>query len=235
MPRTLNQSCKRCDTPFVIELPPTAEDPLGIASRLMSYKIYCDPCCDLNEQDRQRAAQDERARDLRDQWETLCPPIYRDTDVAKLPRPKILADVMAWRYGPKGLVLHGATGLGKSRSAWLLLEREFQAGRRARVMNTTSALKYSAMFTHSCESALHWVEEMSACRLLFMDDIFKCRMTDSFEQALFAIIETRTSNGLPIIATTNDSGSSLVERMSQDRGGALIRRLREFCDAVSFQ
>ena len=68
-----------------------------------------------------------------------------------------------------------------------------------------------------------------------MDDIFKVKLTDSFENAIFTIIDQRINNLRPIIATTNDVGSTLAGRMSQDRGEPIVRRLREACKAIVFQ
>ena len=68
-----------------------------------------------------------------------------------------------------------------------------------------------------------------------MDDIFKVKLTDSFENAIFTIIDQRINNLRPIIATMNDVGATLAARMSPDRGGPIVRRLREACQIVVFQ
>ena len=51
---------------------------------------------------------------------------------------------------------------------------------------------------------------------------------------LFALIERRTAHLLPIIATTNMVGADLETRSPRDCGGAMVRRLREFCEAIVF-
>jgi len=58
------------------------------------------------------------------------------------------------------------------------------------------------------------------------------------EAALFTIIAQRTEQRRPIIATLNDTGASLANRMSGDRGDALVRRLydrlSDFAEAIAF-
>jgi len=70
--------------------------------------------------------------------------------------------------------------------------------------------------------------------VLFFDDFGKMKFTERVESELFAVIEKRTANCLPLILTTNFTGETLEERMTLDRGVPLVRRLREFCVDVSF-
>ena len=192
---------------------------------LASYQHVCPGC---------KSALDDAVQSCRMEFEKLCPEIYRGTDPAKLPVQGKLAEVMAWRYGPRGLILHGVTGRGKSRCAWLLMEREIMSGRRTAALDWEAGLGWAATFKVSSERAVRWLRKLSTVEVLFLDDVFKARLTESFEAALYGIIENRTSRGLPIIATTNDTGASLKARMSDDRGQAIYRRLKEFCRSVNF-
>ncbi len=70
--------------------------------------------------------------------------------------------------------------------------------------------------------------------LLLLDDVFKGKLSDGLEQAIYSIISLRTENEKPTILTLNDVGETLLARMSPDRGPALVRRLREFCEMISF-
>lgn len=194
----------------------------------------CDPCA-LNHaiEDQERIKREAEAQRLSG-WYTLCPPSYRDTAPDKLPRPKLLEKVLRWPYGPRGIVLHGKTGLGKSRCAWLLVKREYDRGRSIMVLDHAAAYEYAAKFDKSTSEAALWVERLSKVGLLLLDDVFKAKFTDSFEQALFTIIGTRCEHKLPIILTTNDVGDSLTQRMTSDRGAAMVRRLRDHADPVAF-
>lgn len=79
-----------------------------------------------------------------------------------------------------------------------------------------------------------WLEEAGTIPILFFDDFGKLKMTERAEVELFGLIERRCANELPIIVTTNDTGDTLASRMSDNRGPAMIRRLREFCEPVQF-
>lgn len=151
-----------------------------------------------------------------------------------MPRPEAFRKSMAWQFGKRGLILMGPTGNGKSRSLYEILKREFRNGREVRAMDHSSALKYASMFSVSAADAWEWVQDKSECELLAMDDLFKSKLTESFEQAVFTIISTRMEWHRPFILTTQDIPRTMVARMTLDRGPALERRLKEFCDTVSF-
>lgn len=201
---------------------------------LTKWPTLCDKCAGFHAlADQKRVAKEAEAERLSG-WNALCPPSYRDTDPAKLPLPRVLEKVLRWPYGPRGLVLHGKTGKGKSRCAWLLLKREYDRGRTIMVLDHAAAYEYAAKFDRSNTEAALWVERLSKVSLLLLDDVFKAKFTDSFEQALFTIVGTRCEHKLPIILTTNDVGDSLTQRMTSDRGAAMVRRLRDHADAVAF-
>lgn len=93
---------------------------------------------------------------------------------------------------------------------------------------------YAASYDVSPGETQAWVNGYSRCGLLFLDDIFKAKLTDSFESAIFSVVEHRLSHKLPILATLNDTGETLGARMSADRGDAFIARLREMCQVIQF-
>lgn len=201
---------------------------------LAKWRTLCDPCAlKAATADQARIKAEAEAARLAG-WYSLCPAGFRDTEPAKLPLPRLLEKVLRWPYGPRGLVLHGKTGRGKSRCAWLLLKREYDRGRSIMVLDHAAAYEYAAKFDRSNTEAALWVERLSKAGLLFLDDVFKAKFTDSFEQALFTIISSRCEHKLPVILTTNDVGDSLVARMTSDRGSAMVRRLRDHADAVAF-
>lgn len=170
-------------------------------------------------------------------WERLCPKTFRDTVPHRLPLPTRLQKVLAWKFGPKGLVLHGPTGLGKSRCLFELLKREFKECRTIAILNHSSALAFAALYDgdNSTESVRKWIEHKCSVDILALDDVFKSKLTESFEQALFTIFAQRTERNLPVLLTTNDVGKTLEARMSPDRGPALTRRIRDYCESISFQ
>ena len=185
------------------------------------------------EQDRDLAIRAAAARARL--WERLCPPRYRDTEAALLPQPDRLGAVLNWQHGSEGLLLHGPTGSGKTRCAWLLLKREFDLGRKiGHVESLDLSLRFAAMASQAPDAAAGWVDKLCAAEILFLDDPFKVKLTERVEETLFLIVARRTDHNRPLIVTTNDVGETLAQRMSEDRAAPLLRRLREFCTVISF-
>ena len=225
----MKKPCEQCGAE--INLPEPID---ALTARLAKLVTVCYRCEEVKRKrdnvGRWQAIQNERSA----AWAEICPPAYQNTDPAKLPNPKKLAEVMAWTYQPRGLLMHGETRRGKSRCAWKLCEREFMAGRSVRVLDSMAGIEYAGLFGEGADKAERWVKEHSRCGLLFMDDAFKAKLTDSFEAAVFAVIDYRLGHQLPIIATLNDTGATLAGRMSGDRGAALVARLKEMCGVIEF-
>lgn len=97
-----------------------------------------------------------------------------------------------------------------------------------------AGFQYGAAFSNSGREAQEWIESRAKCGLLFFDDAFKVKMTDSFESAVFAIVDYRLAHQLPILATLNDTGETLAKRMTGDRGDAFVARLKEMCQVIKF-
>lgn len=221
------KTCPDCQQVFEVDK--------SAVALVVRFIRYC-PSCSQKRKDKCDAEEKETARlKHEERWGNICPPLYRDTDVEKLPSQDAMRKVMAWQYGPKGLTMFGPTRKGKSRCAWLLLRREFDKGRSIRVLDSLSGIKYASKFNQSAEDALEWVTSMIECDIVFADDVFKSNLSPSFESALFTIVNQRSEYKRPIIATINDTGASLAARMTSDRGEPTVSRIREFSDAISFK
>ena len=163
-------------------------------------------------------------------FENICPPLYRDTDVTRLPmNARALQQILDWQYGPRGLLIHGQTGSGKTRAALLLIKRLLDEG--------WSVLAYDCVdFGHTCSRKFcdpdvdpsRWIGQLVRWDVLFLDDFGKARLTDRVESELFGLMEKRIANQKPTIITTNLTGDRLAKMMSPDRAEPMIRRLREF-------
>ncbi len=203
-----------------------------IVAMLARSKMLCRPCKDIAEGKSETNLRWSRSQE----WARICPANFRETRAAKLKRPEMLDLVLGWTYGPNGLLLHGVTGSGKSRCAWKLCEREFMRGKTFAGMDYRFAEKYAALMNRAGAGAVFdWLEEMVRADLLLMDDVLKSKMTDAVEMALFNVLTTRTETQRPVIVTSNDTGDSLLSRLSPDRGAPFVRRLREFCKAINFK
>jgi DNA replication protein DnaC len=130
----------------------------------------------------------------------------------------------------------GDTGKGKTRVSWTLLRRILVEDGRDIKFNWFDAVQFGHdLATHyKQDNAEEWLQRMAKRPLLFFDDLGKLKMTERAEVELFGLIERRCANELPVIVTTNDTGDSLASRMTDNRGPALIRRLREFCEPIQF-
>lgn len=218
------RKCPECGNDF--ELPP-----YRLAAELVHI---CPGCSEKHAEQDQRDASARSGVRRTEAWNSICPALFRDTDPSRLPRPTKLQAALNWQYGPRGLILFGATDKGKSRVAWEVLKREFKAGKTVAAIDCAFGYTYAAKFAESTAEAARYVERLMSVDLLLLDDVLKVKLTDSFEQALFAIVNERTERLLPVILTTNDTGETLLDRMSADRGPALLRRLRQFCTSVNF-
>jgi len=224
-PVTVTNTCRDCGRRFEVK---------NCAAWFVGLVCICKTCGDKHAAEESQRAAAEAAQRRNGTWEQLCPSNYRQTDPASLPRPDLLARVLAWKFGPRGLLLHGPTGRGKSRCAWLLLKREFESGRSIAAADHSIGFRYAEAYKESAAAAAAWIDKLSAVEILFLDDVFKARLTDSLESALFTVIANRGEQGRPTIIATNDTGSSLTLRLSTDRGEALVRRLMEGTERVPF-
>jgi DNA replication protein DnaC len=240
---TVDQKCRLCGEPFSV---PKIDFPFaGAMSKIQSALRTC-PKCEAEEIKRvgaeararteaeRRQIELQRGEAARALWLEICPPLYQATDPARLPQ-RALAEVLAWHYGPEGLLLRGATGTGKTRAAFLLLNRLVLEERRG--VRAFDGLG----FEHECVRRFRggtgedWADELAEVDLVFLDDLGKGCFTPRAEAELCSLIERRAANNLPIIATTNMTGADLAAKATDDRGPPMVRRLREFCRCVVFE
>jgi DNA replication protein DnaC len=230
----MKMKCTQCGDEFDRDIPPEI---VG----MFTSKI-CGDCLNKNmsvrraEEEMRRAEEEmRRAGKKIYKWNQFCPPAFLETEIGKLPSPATSDTVLEWKFNSRGLILYGPTRSGKTRSAWLLIKQIFMQGKTIKVMDSMAGFEYAAVFSGGAGTALDWIQSRSNCGLLFMDDVFKVKLTDSFEAALFAVVDHRMNHQLPIIATLNDTGDTLAARMTDDRGNPFIARLKEMCDTIIFK
>lgn len=215
-------NCLQCHQPF---------EPLTVCGRPLL--VPCPACAEKNAAETLESRKLEELRRLRAEWDDRCPTLFRDTLVERLPDQVASAAVLGWKPNPSGLLLYGKTRTGKSRTVWLLAERLHLAGVSVTVMDSMSGFEYGSVFRDG--SPLDWVTKRSRCGVLLLDDVFKVKLTESFEAALFVVVDSRMNWKLPVVATLNDTGETLASRMTGDRGAAFVARLREMCETVVFK
>lgn len=168
-------------------------------------------------------------------FKKICPSLYQKTEIERLPAVQ-LTKALEWKHGPRGLILLGDTGKGKSRVAWTLLKRVLTQDKPEIQFMWFDAIGFGHQIAlhYRKEDAEEWLTRVAEFPLVFFDDLGKLKLTERAEVELFGVIERRCAAELPIIVTTNDTGDSLAARMTDNRGPAMIRRLREFCDPIQF-
>lgn len=182
-------------------------------------------------EERRRAAAAGRARRL-EAWRTrICPPRLLATD---LQHPTLQAEnlqrALAWQYGPKGLLLHGVTGTGKTRTLYLLCERLFvEEGRTIEIFPACDFAFQLAKAYHD-GADYRFIERCRTVEVLALDDLGKEKMTDRVQSDLFGIIDWRINYHRPILVTTNCDGDAFASRFPDPETAVpLIERLRGSC------
>jgi len=164
------------------------------------------------------------------------PALFRDTEVSRL-HPSIQKAVEWKPEGDKsGLLLHGTTGIGKTRAIWEIIRRQWveQAKRdRQLAYQFLTMRKIEGMIEKGFDDRQHarMLEGLIELPFLIIDDFGKERLTQRMASDLFAIIDERSTAKRPTIISTNYNGTTLLERFDSrdiETGKALIRRLKDY-------
>ena len=197
---------------------PMAESELAKSFERMAEHAVCDDC----EEHRTPSSKPEPKK-----WSLICPASYRDTDPNRL-NQDALRQASEWKYGAEGIGMIGPSAVGKTRILYHVLKRHHDTGRSVVACTGTEfALKVADIdrrveFLHDCTEA----------GILFLDDFDKAKFTERVEADLMHVVETRTSRKKPIFFAINADGSDLEAMLSENRGGPIVRRLREFCSVL---
>ena len=101
-------ACLKCTNEFGYE-------PLMFHGREFFGRKYCDPCVDDHQCVQAEMAAQKRSGTLACEWAGICPPIYQDTDPARL-MPKMRQYGETWvSENGRGLAFVGPTGKCKTR------------------------------------------------------------------------------------------------------------------------
>jgi hypothetical protein len=171
------------------------------------------------------------------------PRLFWSTDESKLhPRMK---EALQWKptLEKSGLLLHGTTGIGKSRAAWEWVNREWLRGVEKDInlpfiFLTMSELEDRIQGSFTDKNHGDVLRELCETPLLALDDLGKERLTPRMASDLFALLDKRSLKSHVTIITTNFNGQGLIDRFQpQDKetGVALVRRLRDYYTPYGMQ
>lgn len=164
------------------------------------------------------------------------PKRFVDTDLKRLQTSMQIAALWNPTLGKPGLMLHGMSGIGKTRVAWNVVNRIWKDGLEqgfALPINYMSMREFERTLIDSFETHTHGKELKKLCEaeFLVLDDLGKERLTSRMATDIFAVLDHRTEHSLPTIITTNFSGKAFIDRfLPQDRetGLAIARRIRDY-------
>lgn len=184
----------------------------------------------------ERRALEEKERKER-KWDDLCPPLFKLTDRERLPQ-KELAIVDSWEDSGdgRGIGFVGAPGKCKTRLLYELGKKIIFSNSMADVRAITSnglAGLSAAIYSHDKETARDaedLINRIYVAQYLILDDVGKQKFTERAETDLYSLLDYRTSNMLPTFWSANSGSGKLAAMLSEDRAGAILRRLSEFSD-----
>jgi len=204
------------------------------------FRRLCDACQEKQDAENIERERAEWIKGRETEWERICPPLYRATDIddPRLSREAVDA-VSRWRDESDGvgLAIRGASGRGKTRLAFVLGKRLYMAGSS---VESVTATRLAQLCVDSYDdsdrvknAAREKLRSIRSCRYLILDDLGKQKFTDRAETELYDLIETRTSHLRPTIWTANVTSDEFAQMMSEDRGVPIIRRLSEFSTVLA--
>lgn len=162
------------------------------------------------------------------------PALFRDTIIERL-HPRLHA-VAEWqpKEAKSGLLLHGTTGVGKTRAAWYVVNRiwiEKAAKDKNMPYQFLTMRKFEGLIEESFGEKAHarMLDDLIKVDLLVFDDLGKERATPRMTSDLFAVLDERSTAMRTTIVTTNFNSQSLVERFDdKEMANALIRRFKDY-------
>jgi DNA replication protein DnaC len=215
----ISSPCRQCGSP--VEFDP------ALAAGDQRFGVTCAECIAKEE-----AEQSERARNIKlmADWHKLCPPLFQNTELEKLPCPDKTRAALAWRfYDGQGLNLWGFPNSGKTRTLFLIVNRLHFSGRRCKVFSPADFMQeLEARNYHRAE----WIRQLAKVDVVGFDDMDKLALTRPQEKIFFALLDKRMTTKRPCLFTHNSTAEELEYNFKT--GAALVRRIRQFTRSIHF-
>ena len=210
-------------------------------TRFIANFVGCDECI-------AKWQHDEAMKIARTHWETICPPRFRDSDInhvdehgVRFPKEVYLATKKTFleKNCAKSVFLIGATGSAKTRIGFLLLKQAMFKGYNVGVLWPEDIPKLRTTF----DSAVF--DRYATIGCLLVDDAMMTACRDSkMTDHLKMLIDVRMRHDLTTIFTSQVGAGAFLKGNKEfgdlqdsdiQRVDAIMRRLREECDLVTFK
>lgn len=232
----IRKNCTECGNEFAVP------EPEGLNSTwhrvALAVVNLCESCADLEEEAEREAEaareaqrrKDRYAVNLADSGLPLDLQRLRFDDLDRDERAPAIDAARDWATGRrKGLVLSGSVGVGKTRIAAtatnrMLVDRPVDWVSTARLIIQSKAKLGSG---HHGEMERVLLNP----RALVLDDIDKVRPTEFTREVIFEAIDSRMTNGLPLLITTNSSYADFAEQFLD----SIASRVWGYCDGFGLE
>lgn len=188
---------------------------------------YCEKCS------REMSMLQAKARGAaykEDKFNLLCPPLFRDTVLERLPYPELSTKALQIDLGRgTGINLWGFPDTGKTRTLYLILRQSINDGRSALAF---SPADFCNELSERSFKRAPWVRRLCAVNVLAFDDVDKLNLTREQELCFFGILDKRMANERPCLFTHNSSAAELEYQFRN--GKAMVRRIRQFTQSFHF-
>lgn len=159
------------------------------------------------------------------------PARYREASSPEADR--LLADLESG--AARGAWLQGPVGSGKTWAACALAIAATRSGRLGRVAFANAVAMLAAERDAMAARGRGGMGALGSAGLLVVDDLDKVRPTDWAVESLYLLLESRSGDGLPTVATANCDLSALCARLGGDAmAQAICDRLRDGARLVTF-
>jgi DNA replication protein DnaC len=235
--KTESRQCEGCGKAYEYEA-------LTFNGTEVCVTSLCDPCA---EKHNEKVEQEQRKATAINKWTQCVPDGYRDTDIN---HPDYQARIkthdlcMRWvngeSMGQDGrrlfLGLIGDSGLCKTRIISQMVKRMIWRGRSVFWINS-SQFQWSCQHLHDDSErgkASRAIKSARNCSVLVLDDIGSLKATEIVSDNLYAILEHRTTNKLPMIWTSNETLDEMLpgNKISEKAKRRNVSRLAGYSNII---
>lgn len=218
-------------------------NPIFFGDKDMAWNIYtCDEC---EKKVAKQAEQIKREDAARREWEIIVPEEYRKT---RIDHPDYQSQFATHRISIKwvrgGAVndephllfygLIGESGRCKTRIVSQMVRQMIWAGEKVLWMNSWN-------FQWACQNQFNdaekgkagkWLKEYRQAPVLVLDDIGSLKSSEVVADNLYALLEHRTTNGFPMIWTSNETPDEMLAGLKDKPRKRIISRLVGFSNMI---